>query len=432
MITMSENTGVYNQQPSAGSNDLLVTATSENMVIEVNKGRAWVNGHLYENAAGDENPTFTISPADNSFARIDRVVLKYTAEDQSIIAEIKEGEPSLAPIPPGLTRDAATYELCLAEIRVAAAVVRITPYDITDTRGDSDLCGFAVLAMDNTDIDISLPLSVESGGTGATTAEGARINLGIGAGDEEEEDLLESISTTLSDNTWAQIAAASKAKAAKDYWSVGDEKDITLSTGEVLTLQIYGFDHDDLVEGGKAGITFGMKHLMAEKQAMNARGTNEGGFPASRLYGRLNGVYDSLPKDLRGVIKMVNKKSLIVSHPAYTSSSKTDYMRHMSINAMKLFIFSREEVVYGSSEYALEGTLYPGFTSSMRKKYLANGTGAANVWWLRSVWSYSLTSSGHNYYFYFVDEYGDAMTYSSNQSNGYASNQHGVCFGFCV
>lgn len=68
--------------------------------------------------------------------------------------------------------------------------------------------------------------------------------------------------SVLSKNTWAQIAKASAADKASQLWSVGDTKDITVGS-ETLTLVIMGFNHDDLASGGKAGITFGLKNLMA-------------------------------------------------------------------------------------------------------------------------------------------------------------------------
>ena len=34
-------------------------------------------------------------------------------------------------------------------------------------------------------------------------------------------------------------------------------------------MEIWGFNHDDLATGGKAGITFGMRDLMANTRQMN-------------------------------------------------------------------------------------------------------------------------------------------------------------------
>ena len=78
--------------------------------------------------------------------------------------------------------------------------------------------------------------------------------------------------------SWSDIAALSESGSADKYFSVGDEKTISLTTGEQVTLVILGFDHDNLTGGGKAGMSIGMKNLLATKYRMNATATNEGGW----------------------------------------------------------------------------------------------------------------------------------------------------------
>lgn len=83
--------------------------------------------------------------------------------------------------------------------------------------------------------------------------------------------------------SWGQIAALSEGGSASKYFSVGDEKTIELTTGEEITLVILGFNHDDLASGGKAGITIGMKNLLATRYAMNSSSTNAGGWDQSKM-----------------------------------------------------------------------------------------------------------------------------------------------------
>lgn len=60
---------------------------------------------------------------------------------------------------------------------------------------------------------------------------------------------------SLQDADAATIAMLSENGTIQNYYSVGDEKTITLSTGEQVTFVILGFDHDDLSDGsGKAGV----------------------------------------------------------------------------------------------------------------------------------------------------------------------------------
>lgn len=218
------------------------------------------------------------------------------------------------------------------------------------------------------------------------------------------------LSPTLANNTWAQIAAASEAGVAASTWSVGDTKNITVG-GETLTVEIVGFNHDDLASGGKAGITFGLKNLMANTRQMNSSNTNAGGFTGSDMYDWLQGtLLNSLPSDLRAVLKSVNKKT------SAGSQSST-----INTNAMKIFLFSEIEI-FGSVTYSKsgEGSQYSRFaTASSRIKYLSNGSGSADSWWERSPYG------NYSGYFCYVNSYGGANASS-------ASNSWGVCFGFCV
>ena len=216
--------------------------------------------------------------------------------------------------------------------------------------------------------------------------------------------------SVLSKNTWAQIAKASAAGKASQLWSVGDTKDITVGS-ETLTLVIMGFNHDDLASGGKAGITFGMKNLMATTRRMNASNTNSGGFTGSEMYSWLqNTLLPTLPSDLQAVLKSVNKKT------SAGSQSST-----INTNSMKLFLFSEIEI-FGSTPYskAGEGSQYSYFaTAANRIKYLSNGSGSAGWWWERSP------NGGNSSNFCSVDSNGSA------NFNG-ADYAYGVCFGFCV
>ena len=218
------------------------------------------------------------------------------------------------------------------------------------------------------------------------------------------------LSPTLANNTWAQIAAASEAGVADTTWSVGDTKNITVGS-ETLTVEIVGFNHDDLASGGKAGITFGLKNLMANTRQMNSSNTNAGGFTGSDMYDWLQGtLLNSLPSDLRAVLKSVNKKT------SAGSQSST-----INTNAMKIFLFSEVEI-FGSVTYSKsgEGSQYSRFaTASSRIKYLSNGSGSASIWWERSP------RGNDSYNFCGVDSNGNA-----NISG--AINSWGVCFGFCV
>ena len=217
--------------------------------------------------------------------------------------------------------------------------------------------------------------------------------------------------------SWSDIAALSESGSADKYFSVGDEKTISLTTGEQVTLVILGFDHDDLTGGGKAGMTIGMKNLLATTYRMNATATNEGGWDESEMRtSTMATLLSQLPSDLQGVIKQVNKKA--TAGGASTS---------ITTSADKLWLLAEVEVDGTTSAgYADEGEQYEywktvkdGTVAADRIKYLSNGSGSANGWWLRSP--YVSVSASFRYF---------GSTGGVSYDN--ANIARGVSFGFCV
>lgn len=217
--------------------------------------------------------------------------------------------------------------------------------------------------------------------------------------------------------SWSDIAALSESGSADKYFSVGDEKTISLTTGEQVTLVILGFDHDDLTGGGKAGMTIGMKNLLATTYRMNATATNEGGWDESEMRtSTMATLLSQLPSDLQGVIKQVNKKA--TAGGASTS---------ITTSADKLWLLAEVEVDGTTSAgYADEGEQYEywktvkdGTVAADRIKYLSNGSGSAIGWWLRSP-----SVSDSTYFRAFASSGGVGI----NSANG----ARGVSFGFCV
>jgi len=88
------------------------------MTVEVATGTAMVQGRFCEN---DAALTLSVSAADATYARIDRVVVRLNASPgRTIDILVKKGTPAPSPVPPGLTRTPETWELSLAQIFVAA------------------------------------------------------------------------------------------------------------------------------------------------------------------------------------------------------------------------------------------------------------------------------------------------------------------------
>lgn len=218
---------------------------------------------------------------------------------------------------------------------------------------------------------------------------------------------------------WEKIASASAKIAAGENpatfgLAVGQEKTITLTTGEEVTFVILGFNHDDLADGGgKAGITFGMKGLLSTKYVVS--GSVHTPYSEWIIRDTLTEIYDTLPPDLRVIIKDVTKLS---KYHAYT-------INQIDTTVNKLFLFSVSEIFSGWSG---DGSRYDYYANGLgsTKKFLNNGYGSVSAWGLRSRY-FSDTPASTNAYILSIDIDGNAYLYGL--SNGTSS---GICFGFCV
>ncbi len=239
------------------------------------------------------------------------------------------------------------------------------------------------------------------------------------------------VEPVLNNLTWAQIAEISEAGLASEYFSVGDEKKVVLSTGEEITFAIMGFNHDNLSSGsGKAGITFGMTHALNTTYTIHQR---NGIYSWSDCYLRtniLNNLYSELPTELQNYIKPVLK--------SYTDA-KTLSIKQSSD---KLWLFSYFEVAgitidnrYDHMTVAYEeGNQYEYWktfkdASNPSNLKLKNSSGSDSVEWMtRSLHIYAYSpSSATNTVFNSFDINGNSTyTYSP------ASNRYSVVFGFCI
>lgn len=108
------------------------------MAVNIAVGSGWINGYHYENTTVLNK---TLETANGSFPRIDRIVLRWSFLDRSIVVSVLTGTATASPSAPALTRNSDVYELCLAEVLVPQAATSISAGNITDTRLNSNLCG---------------------------------------------------------------------------------------------------------------------------------------------------------------------------------------------------------------------------------------------------------------------------------------------------
>jgi hypothetical protein len=252
-----------------------------------------------------------------------------------------------------------------------------------------------------------------------------KLGVESGSGDMEFSRVFSENSPATISAISAQISANSmtSAQVESEYgWKVGDTKDITLSTGEVIQMRIIGFNHDTLSDGsGKAGITLEMVNCLSTVYQMDETKTNKGGFPISEMNTiSLPAIKATLPQEWQNVIKTVDKKSANGSDGNYTQ---------IVTSSQKLFLLSEIEL-FGTANYAQngadEGYQYEYWTGKQLTdtiKYRDNdGDGVpetASHYWLRS------SAIGYTGNFVIGKSQGGL-------SSNLATNDWGVSFAFCI
>lgn len=156
---------IYNAEDFCNYLDLLVgngvfpnpttqlqVRASTGMNIIVGAGSGWINGHKMVNNA---DLTLTLDASDVILNRIDAVIFYVDYNSREMGIEIKKGTAASSPSAPTMQRDNTRYEMCLAQIAVNKQTTEITAAMITDTRGNSYLCGYVqglIEQIDSTDL----------------------------------------------------------------------------------------------------------------------------------------------------------------------------------------------------------------------------------------------------------------------------------------
>lgn len=136
--------------PNPGTNFSVIA--DNGMQIKVRPGHAMINGAIcYE----DKDRVLTVQAAETN-DRIDIVVLRLNDDvsARKIDLYIVKGTAASAPSAPAPTRLGGIYELVLAQLYVSANSSTITQERITDTRLNTEMCGYvnAIDIVDTTDI----------------------------------------------------------------------------------------------------------------------------------------------------------------------------------------------------------------------------------------------------------------------------------------
>lgn len=123
---------------------------SDGMTVSVSVG-----GGLFGNGwAYLETPQLlTLEKSESVLARIDAIVVRRD-ENQSVRGTsviVKKGTPATNPVAPEMIHNDYIDEYCLATIRVNAGVSSITGSVITDTRPDTNVCGWVTGLIEQVD-----------------------------------------------------------------------------------------------------------------------------------------------------------------------------------------------------------------------------------------------------------------------------------------
>lgn len=307
----------------------------------------------------------------------------------------------------------AHYQLDLSTIYPTGTA----PYTLTLTCGDNTLTGTYASTADK--FVYALPTTGTWQGNLVDSSSEVNIDFSFDiAPYVHKKSIREGGSRVLADDSWETISEISKSGNPEMYYNIGDTKDVTLTTGEVITLQIIGFNHDVLSDGsGYAGITFQMKNLLATTYKINNSNTNVGGWESSVVRTRLQtdgDIYKTIPDDIKAVIRPVDK-----------ITSVGNKSTNLKVSSDYAFLLSEIEI-FGTASYSVagEGKRYDYYASyananARRIKYLSNGSGSASYWWTRSP---SIKYNGDHC---FVDSIGSINFYG-------ASNSNGISLAFCV
>lgn len=218
--------------------------------------------------------------------------------------------------------------------------------------------------------------------------------------------LFPSIGTPLSNWTWEQIVALSNSgQDPRNYFSVGDEKDLILTTGEVVPTVIGDFYHNTITGTNiKAPIAFTFKNCLNTTYMMNTSHTNSGGWNGSNMRKtHMANIFNTFPAELKadGAVKAVD---VVAGKGGHSNSLVT------SSDKLRLHSITELGITYSYAGLA-QGTKYAYYSSGNHVKTV-NGT--VNWYWTRSPNFSSYTE------FCVVNKSGTPLNASGNVNGGVA------------
>ena len=182
--------------------------------------------------------------------------------------------------------------------------------------------------------------------------------------------------TPLSNWTWEEIInLCNSGEDVRQYFSIGDTRNLVLTTGEVVPVAIGDFYHNTITgTNDTAAIAFTFVDCLKTKYAMNTSGTNSGGWDGSNMRKtHMPNILATFPAELTATnaIKYVD----VVASAGLTSTSvitSSDRLRLHSVTELN-----------GLAAYAaIEGTVYPYYESLSDLRKYVNGSSVS--YWART------------------------------------------------
>lgn len=199
----------------------------------------------------------------------------------------------------------------------------------------------------------------------------------------------------LSSLTWTQvISIANSGEDPSMFFAVGDEHDLILTTGEVVTAVIGDFKHNTITgTNNKAALAFTFKNCLNTTYAMNSSATTSGGWNNCQMRTTtMLTILNTFPLELTvdGAIKYID----VVASDGPSSTN-------LITSSDRLRLHSVTELGLSDMFAVVAGTKYAYYASGNRAKKVNN---IAGVYWTRSP---STTSSPR---FHCVDTTGKLYT----------------------
>lgn len=174
-----------------------------------------------------------------------------------------------------------------------------------------------------------------------------------------------------------------------DYWSVGDERQVTLSamdaTGvgeshaeQTVTMVLIHQGLYELVDGGTCNFIVGQKNALATRGYMNSSDTNDGSWDSCARRTWCNSVYyNAIPETLRPIFK----KFRTVTAETYNGSTNKTSEDYFALAAEKEIFGTRNN---SNSTEASALTQFDYYKTEANRIKKQGDNGSNYSWWMRS------------------------------------------------